>query len=82
MQQKTIQRLIRWHDFIALPAYMVCTFITVLGFVLGWWHPGFLQSAILMVTAWFGGYTFAVLTLHWAVKIRARHIADQQAATP
>lgn len=79
MRSRTIQRIIRWHDIIALPAYMVSTFVTVLGFVLGWWEPGLLQSLMLMITAWFGGYTFAVLTLHWAVKIRAKHIHEQAA---
>lgn len=68
-----VDRVIRFHDVMALPLYMLSTFVTVTGFALGWWEPGLLQSVLLMVTAWFGGYTFAVLTLHWAVKIRGRH---------
>lgn len=70
MRSRTLQRIIRWHDIIALPAYMVSTFITVLGFVLGWWEPGIVQSAVLMVTAWFGGYTFAVIVFVYALKGR------------
>lgn len=67
-----VRRALRVHDIIALPAYMVSTFITVAGFLLGWWEPGFLQSIVLMITAWFGGYTFATLVFIYALKGRER----------
>lgn len=64
------ERLVLVHDRIALPAYMLSTFVTILGFALGWWHPGPLQALLLVIPAWFGGYTAAILVLHWLARHR------------